>query len=149
MATSVKFNRNISAARDFEIKALRDVKDAVLPYASIGDARSGKLSAHYLEASTKGDAANLAVFFHTGAFVDIAYVKVGGIYAYGGYIAVENLDSITISDRVTEGFFELDVVVAGEALTLVFDPMLQAYAPVSTVAVSDAAIAASGVRKAA
>ncbi|WP_404289679.1 hypothetical protein ACD578_25705 [Microvirga sp. RSM25] len=149
MTTTVVFNRKIVNAREFERVALHDVKDMILPYTPLAAVRSGSLSAHYLEASTKGDATKLAVFFHTGAFIDIAYLAVGGIYAYGGYIATENLDSITITDRVTEGFFELDVVIAGETLTLAYDPTQNAYAPVFTATVSDAALMASGTRKAA
>lgn len=149
MATSVGFNRKIVNARAFELMALRDVKDMVLPFTTVADARLGGLSAHYLEASSKGDPAKLAVFFNTGAFIDMAYVAVEGIYAYGGYIATESLESITITDRVTEGFFELDVVIAGETLTLAYDPAQNAYAPVYAVTVSDAALAAFGARKAA
>jgi hypothetical protein len=149
VATSVSFNRKIPNSREFEFRAFRDVKDMVLPYTTIEAVRSGGLSAHYLEASTKGDSSKLAVFFNTGSFIDIAYFLVGGIYGYGGYVPTENLESITISDRVTEGFYELDVVIAGETLTLAYDPTQNAYAPVSTAVVSDAALAAFGARKAA
>jgi hypothetical protein len=149
MATSISFNRKIVDAREFERDALRDVKEMILPYATIDAVRSGSLSAQYLEASTKGDTTKLSVFFNTGTFIDIAYFAVAGIYAYGGFILTENLKSITISDRVTEGFFELDLVIAGENLTLAYDPTQNAYAPVSTAAVSDAALAAFGARKAA
>lgn len=149
MATSIGFNRAIANAREFERAALRDVKEMVFPFTTIAAVRSGKLSAHYLEASTKGDSSKLAVLFHTGAFIDIACLAIGGIYAYGGYIVAEKLESITISDRVTGGFFELDVVIDGETLTLVYDPLQSSYAPVYTATVSDAALAAFGVRKAA
>jgi hypothetical protein len=116
MATSVNFNRKIPDSREFEFRALGHIKDQVFPYTTIGAVRSGGLSAHYLEASTKGDTSKLAVLFNTGPFVDIAYFVVGGIYGYGGFIPTENLQSITISDRVTGGFYELDVVIAGETL---------------------------------
>ncbi|MER8755170.1 hypothetical protein NKH69_05755 [Mesorhizobium sp. M0976] len=149
MATSVGFNRKIANAREFERAALRDVKDMVLPFTTLSAVRSGSLSAQYLEASTKGDPTKLAVFFNTGTFIDIAYLAIGDIYAYGGYIAAENVESITITDRATEGFFELDVVIAGETLTLAYDPTQNAYAPLSTATVSDAALAAFGARKAA
>ncbi|MCO5154000.1 MULTISPECIES: hypothetical protein [unclassified Shinella] len=149
MATTVGFNRKIANARDFERAALRDVKDMVFPFTTLAGVRSGSLSAQYLEASTKGDPTKLGVFFDTGSFIDIAYLAIDGIYGYGGYIVTENLESITITDRVTEGFYELDVVIAGETLTLAYDATQNAYAPVSTAAVSDAALAAFGARKAA
>ncbi|MFQ3457642.1 hypothetical protein PMN64_30590, partial [Bradyrhizobium sp. UFLA01-814] len=93
MATSVSFNRKIVDAREFELRAFRDVKDMIVPYTTIGAVRSGGLSSHYLEASTKGDTSKLAVLFNTGPFVDIAYLLVGGIYGYGGFIPTENLQS--------------------------------------------------------
>ncbi|MBW5437239.1 hypothetical protein FXB41_21530 [Bradyrhizobium canariense] len=132
-----------------ELRAFRDVKEMILPYTTIGAVRSGLLSSQYLEVSTKGDTSKLAVLFNTGPFVDIAYLLVDGIYGYGGFIPTDKLQSITISDRVTAGFYELDVVIAGEAVTLVFDPAQNAYAPASTAVMSDAALAGFGARKAA
>jgi hypothetical protein len=147
--SKIKFMRNIVDARDFEIVALRDVKEMVLPYTSLAALRGGRVSAQYLEASSKGDVRKLAVLFDTGTFVDIAYVAVGGVYAYGGFILNEKLESLTITERVTEGFFELDVVIAGEAVTLAFDADLHSYAPVEASVASDAVLASFGARKAA
>ena len=150
MATLVKFNRKTEEdARAFELGALRDVKSDIFPFATNDEIRSGRLAAHYLEASTKGDITKLAVFWRAGSFVDISYVMVGGIYVWGGFIPTENLESITISDRVTEGFYEIDVVIGGEALVLIYDPKQRIYTLPATEVASDAVLSSFALRKAA
>lgn len=149
MATSVKFLRKIKDARPFELGALRDSKGDILPYTTIEKVRSGRLSAHYLEADSKNDPSRLAVLFHTGDFVDITFVVVPGIYAWGGFLPATDLATLTITDRITGGFFELEAVIAGETVVLAFDPLQNTYLPVSKAVLSDAALAGFEGRKAA
>ncbi|KRR06352.1 hypothetical protein CQ12_33395 [Bradyrhizobium jicamae] len=126
----VNIHRSIaSEARSFEEQALRDNAAAILPYTPLAKIRAGKVAAYYLEKDSKGDPSRLAVLIDDGSFVNILLFALNGIYMFGGFVPLDNLESLTITEVVTSGFYELEAAIAGETITLAFDAQTNAYSP--------------------